>query len=90
MNENSISWDGLPDLMFVLGSGGAAGHLAVRGKNLSRMVGTYGGGGSLSEQFHLDRQGSIQAITRLACGSPVTDTRFRIDGWEILANESRA
>ena len=29
--------DGLPDLIFVVGSGGAAGHLAVRGKNLSRM-----------------------------------------------------
>ncbi len=76
--------DGLPDLMFVVGSGGAAGHLAVRGKNLSRMVGTYGGGGSLREQFHLDRQESVIAVTGLYGGMPATDLRNKFNAFGEL------
>ncbi len=54
---------------------GAAGHLAVRGKNLNRMVGTYGGGGSLREQFHLDRQDSDIVLTGLYGNNPSTLTK---------------
>ena len=76
--------EGLPDLMFVVGSGGAAGHLAVRGHNLSRMVGAYGGGGSLREQLHLDRQESVIAATGLYGGSPATDLRNKFNAFGEL------
>ncbi len=70
------------DLSLTTDFGGAAGHLAVRGKNLSRMVGTYGGGGgSLREQFHVNRQESVIALTGLYGNNPATDLRNKFNAF---------
>ncbi|MEP6755220.1 MAG: RHS repeat-associated core domain-containing protein, partial [Chthonomonadales bacterium] len=77
--------DGLPGLLGVIGKGAVASHLAIHGPNMSRMVGRYvEGGGAMVAQFHLDRQDSVLAITRLAGGSPVTDIRYKMDAFGVV------
>ena len=56
-------------------------HVAICGKNLSRMVGTYVGGGSLREQFHLDRQESVIALTGLYGNNLSTDLRNKFNAF---------
>ena len=46
-----------------------------------QMVGTYGGGGSLREQFHLDRQESAIALTGLYGNNPATDLRNKFNAF---------
>ncbi|MEP6755902.1 MAG: RHS repeat-associated core domain-containing protein [Chthonomonadales bacterium] len=77
--------DALPGLLGVIGKDAAASHLAIHGPNMSRMVGRYSeGAGGMVAQFHLDRQDSVLAITRLASGSPVTDIRYKMDAFGVV------
>jgi len=67
-----------------VGTGGTF-HLMVSGPDLVRTVGTNTDGTALSRQFHLDNQGSVQALTT---ASQSIETHYKTDAWGSVLTAS--
>ena len=80
------TWDG-QNVLAWSGPSEAASSLMVQGPNLVRAVGVDTDGSPLERQFHLDHQGSVQALTT---SSQSIEADYETDAWgnEQTANTS--